>query len=1039
MATQNDEFNPAQPQRQTPDWTSASRGSQAKPANAGTLAQTVENEGKGRLFENLGRLFSTATQTADDLIKLDIEETVGDQANAVREEQTYNRSLEATRLNPNTPQEIRDTLNKSERLTAAREAGKLGDSHYWAQMDILARQLRSRYPGHRDAIDSSFSQITGNIPANAIRSALQTEINAYTEAGDSDQEYIDWAIKNKAGLVPADVPKIMEEGSMDTPTLRKYIQTEVLSKERKIAELNHRKAEFEDSKAANENVNQRGYELAKTELNTVLTAKLQDPTNLLGRRWSEFQTNVRDQFSRSIKTDTAFTADELVVLEKQWGQFDLAFNDEMNSVLGQYNDVLDKTQLEDLRTQMSSFTTSYKEALFNKDTGILSWKKTYLENLKNDTMSKLMQNQVFRTFYGAKEGLGSEGINAMLMRDPTILSPYMQLVKDLLKMAPHDPNSPPVGKLLGDTSSEINDPKVWTGATAEWQHTLTNLDTYTPTQQAVIVDKLFGPGNEDTIKMMDVNTRTKFFSALVNEDTVNKVLSSSDPEVVKKFTNWTMKSFTDGMTDEMAAVKEIVINRRYQTVSYDPSTVQFSIVSYEPKPGELPEPTILGATVEMFKKEPEARAAVDRINSYLRSLKSLSDAQGSDLNAEMLTILDQFGVDPASGGPNVRNKEGPYIDNLGAALHSATRSVLTVTGLADTLGKAGTAAAPYVASGAKAAGDFISQTPGGKALNYLTDIIGGYIGEAEGASRPFEVPSRTDLGGRGGPRIDTRSATAEPGVTGFHGFIAAAEGVAEGTQGYSQTFGNKQTGSHIPVQEMTLGQVLEAQDFMVSQGSQSSAIGRYQIINKTLKGLIKSMGLSEDAVFTPELQDRMAFELMKARGLDKFKAGEMTARQFATNLSKEWASLPNPQTGRTYYDDGLNRARVSTEDFLWSVEGLRAFPESGGRGKESRVLYDTEHAEKLFNGINKVGGEKGAKLLEKLFLEGRESSNVVDLTDDSLSNQFAMWVSGLWESMSSEVETEIDTGPWMEAVRLAAERIQARSGSRRTTTIPKSR
>lgn len=61
---------------------------------------------------------------------------------------------------------------------------------------------------------------------------------------------------------------------------------------------------------------------------------------------------------------------------------------------------------------------------------------------------------------------------------------------------------------------------------------------------------------------------------------------------------------------------------------------------------------------------------------------------------------------------------------------------------------------------------------------------------------------------------------------------------------------------------MTLDQI---QDIQRAHGEKtgSSAIGRYQIIRKTLAGLMKKLSLSPNLKFTPELQDRLALALLE--------------------------------------------------------------------------------------------------------------------------------------------------------------------------------
>jgi hypothetical protein len=98
-------------------------------------------------------------------------------------------------------------------------------------------------------------------------------------------------------------------------------------------------------------------------------------------------------------------------------------------------------------------------------------------------------------------------------------------------------------------------------------------------------------------------------------------------------------------------------------------------------------------------------------------------------------------------------------------------------------------------------------------------------------------------------------------------------------------------------------------------------------MRKTLQALVTQMGLSLDQKFTPELQDKMAIQLLKNRGLDRYLAGNMTDEDFALSLSKEWASMPNPKTGRSYYaGDGLNKSLVSVPQFLEAIRRVKEAP-----------------------------------------------------------------------------------------------------------------
>ena len=104
-----------------------------------------------------------------------------------------------------------------------------------------------------------------------------------------------------------------------------------------------------------------------------------------------------------------------------------------------------------------------------------------------------------------------------------------------------------------------------------------------------------------------------------------------------------------------------------------------------------------------------------------------------------------------------------------------------------------------------------------------------------------------------------------------------------------------------PISEMLVKNVKNLQKQMVKNGAPSGAVGKYQFINKTLLELQKALKFKDTDVFSPELQDKMANKLLERRGLKKFLKGEIHIKNFMKNLSKEWASLPNPETGVSYY------------------------------------------------------------------------------------------------------------------------------------------
>lgn len=137
-----------------------------------------------------------------------------------------------------------------------------------------------------------------------------------------------------------------------------------------------------------------------------------------------------------------------------------------------------------------------------------------------------------------------------------------------------------------------------------------------------------------------------------------------------------------------------------------------------------------------------------------------------------------------------------------------------------------------------------------------------------------------------------------------------------------------------PITKMTIDEIIRDGVGWIGRkgpkaiGTISSAAGAPQIIKKTMIKLKEVMGLTGSELYTPGLQDRMAFQLLRYRGYDQFMAGNLSVEAFARNLAQEWASMPvlagtknsrgqNIKRGAGYYDgDGLNSAsHANADDF----------------------------------------------------------------------------------------------------------------------------
>ncbi|KUZ78303.1 mannosyl-glycoprotein endo-beta-N-acetylglucosamidase [Burkholderia ubonensis] len=291
-----------------------------------------------------------------------------------------------------------------------------------------------------------------------------------------------------------------------------------------------------------------------------------------------------------------------------------------------------------------------------------------------------------------------------------------------------------------------------------------------------------------------------------------------------------------------------------------------------------------------------------------------------------------------------------------AALRAAGTATTTATaaggGLLPVLGSLATAAAAVGAAFAGwKIGDSIrdwydkqlTNASGGR-FRSLWDVLTGKDRrglDATGGYTQEELDSvRKDGGGgarltapRGAPTAATQasaSAGAPAGVastmaqladTAFGRLIARGEGDYNSVNRGAR--GGYRSGTE-NLEGMTLAQVMAAQ-----RAGQFNAAGRYQIIGGTLSEAASAMKLNGSEMFDRKLQDRIFSEYLvrnKRRAIADYIEGRSDDVLAALRaMSREWASVADPETGRSYYaGKGNNRASISRAEAEAALNNARA-------------------------------------------------------------------------------------------------------------------
>ncbi|CAN7586355.1 peptidoglycan-binding protein [Devosia sp. LjRoot16] len=239
-------------------------------------------------------------------------------------------------------------------------------------------------------------------------------------------------------------------------------------------------------------------------------------------------------------------------------------------------------------------------------------------------------------------------------------------------------------------------------------------------------------------------------------------------------------------------------------------------------------------------------------------------------------------------------------------------------------------------------------------------------------------------------------------------YIGGLETARKGAAAYNTVIGHIDEKGKLPkpVTSMTLEELLAEQLRWVRNLKQKSgAAGRYQIIRKTLKSLVKELKLPLTAKFSPDLQDAMGLALLERRGYGRFVDGAFPLKSFGNELAEEWASLPvlstikiggkKPRTvrrGQSYYaGDGINQSlddAAAFESVLAEAlnerdrkpapkpsTGPAAFPVKGAKNDEVVAQVQRRLKELGYSEIGNVDGDFG-DLTEKAILIFRHDARL---------------------------------------------------------------
>ena len=267
-------------------------------------------------------------------------------------------------------------------------------------------------------------------------------------------------------------------------------------------------------------------------------------------------------------------------------------------------------------------------------------------------------------------------------------------------------------------------------------------------------------------------------------------------------------------------------------------------------------------------------------------------------------------------------------DVLGDGLYKSKSDEGFWGGLAGNVGggMAGAAAGAQLGLVGGPVGAFFGGLIGGIAGSFLLEDAGEALGDAM-AGKFNEETDGKKIGKDAADEMEKRIRSSGAGLSSNSGIIQSSKDASslkdligriesENNPNVYRKDGRRVFGTEIT--KLSIDQVMQNQ-----KTSGWDAVGKFQFIPSTLKMLsdkMKKMGMiTGKEKFDEAMQDKFfQYQLSKMPNVQKFLGGDQSAKQAAMiDLSKIWAALPDPRTGRSFYegDSSGNKALTDLQTF----------------------------------------------------------------------------------------------------------------------------
>lgn len=567
--------------------------------------------------------------------------------------------------------EVRDQVRNLADKKQAMEAGTIDPSHYYATIQAKTKELRTRYAGYGDEIDSALK--SHGIDPNWQREQIlaegaKAEARARARADDTDRndrELIEGLIKSGLPMDPElRMRAVQPDAHLDKKlvTQLKYNQSVWASTKEVVTA---RKLEYDLAEADDKNAGNL-YEKSKgAEYSAMFTSVLGNlPTY---KRMQEIQADIAGRNARGETADPSQLAElkgGIQLLQQQMRaskmKIDAQYSGDQKRTFPEQDKVLDEA----FERNLSMLTKSAE----NEQWGAFNFTKKAIEDNVNENKADFLASNENVGVLAAVEAFGGQnGVN-MVFNSSTGAGIKLQSAVD--EFAVKKQKAMQVvekGHTLNTTmtnlrNGKIKDPNAYTAAFQEHLAMITNKDVDEKMKEPFI-NGLFSPDNKPFFDGIMSNSKLsdeqkmEYIRAVTSPDVqaeIARVSKLKNPELVKNY-----NAFVNYMTQKLVnktvpTINDAIVNSSSVRPQYNEKTKELELIPRE-TPGTNPAQRLISQGWEAVKN-PGYVAATKTFNESLRMLIPVWKEQGLNVDEEARNFVARSGIrfgTPYRGGNSI--------------------------------------------------------------------------------------------------------------------------------------------------------------------------------------------------------------------------------------------------------------------------------------------------------------------------------------------------------------------------------------------------